>query len=77
MVPGKENKGKIDTGGSPPAGAPGLNQSRYLICLPDCSVPDMPDQGGSNTAAIVSSVSEVQSHHNNPDGNGKTHPGGP
>lgn len=70
MVQRKENKRKIDISVSPHG--PSLNQSSYLICLPACSVPDMPDKGGNDTGTIVSSISKVQAHHNNPDSNGKT-----
>lgn len=69
MAQRKENKRKIDICVSP--NGPSLNQSSYLICLPYCSVPNMPDQGGNDTGTIVSSVSEVWSHHNNPDSNGR------
>lgn len=70
MVQSKENKSKNDIAGSPHG--PRLNQSSYLICLPERSVPAMPDQGGNDSATIVFSASELRSHHNNPDSNGKT-----
>lgn len=66
VVKRKENKRKNDIGVSPQG--PSLNQSSCWICLPGCSVPDMPRV----EKTIVSSVSEVRSHHNNPDSNGKT-----
>lgn len=66
----KENTRKIDSDVSPYG--PSLSESSYLICLPERSVPDVPDQGGNDTGTIVSSVSKIRSHHNNPDSYGKT-----